>query len=75
MDFDIERHKATRLRLKEAGSSLKDVADELGVTPGFVTKVSQGWNVSRRVEAEIALRLKIDPAEIWPARYETEENA
>lgn len=75
MDFDIERHKATRLRLKEAGSSLKDVADELGVTAGFVTKVSQGWNVSKRVEAEIALRLNTDPSEIWPARYKTQEDA
>jgi lambda repressor-like predicted transcriptional regulator len=75
MDFDIERHKTTRLRLKEVGSSLKDIADELGVSPGFVTKVSQGWNVSKRVEAEIAHRLKIDPSEIWPARYKRKEDA
>ena len=75
MDFDKERHRRIRARLKEVNCSLKDVADTLNVSQSFITKVSQGWNTSRRAEAEIARRLKVQPSEIWPARYPNKEDA
>lgn len=75
MDFDLKRHEATKLLLKRANTSLSAVAEELGVSPGFVTKVSQGWNTSKRVQEEIARRVNMNPSEIWPSRYDKEEDA
>lgn len=75
MDFDRERHKEIKARLKKAGCSLKDIADALNVSQSFITKVSQGWNTSKRAEAEIARRLAVHPQEIWPSRYPNKEDA
>lgn len=51
------------------GSSLAQIARELGVTPTTVTIVSQGFRRSRRIEAAIAARLGVAPARLWPERY------
>lgn len=57
------------MRLRLAGTSLAQVARDLGVTPTTVTSVSQGDRRSRRIEHTIALRLSTTPAKLWPERY------
>lgn len=57
------------MRLRLAGSSLSDVARELGVAATTVTSVSQGFRRSRRIEALIAQKLRTTPSRLWPDRY------
>lgn len=61
------------MRLRLAGTSLADVARELGVTSTTVTSVSQGARRSRRIEALIAAKLQTTPQRLWPDRYSTDE--
>ena len=69
MQADI-KHPEVKQRLKEAGSSLVEVARELGVTSSTVTIVSQGHRTSHRVLSAIAAKLDDEPEELWPSRYE-----
>lgn len=55
--------------LRVAGSSLAEVARELGVTGTTVTSVSQGYRRSRRIESAIASKLGVAPGSLWPDRY------
>ncbi|MBN8736345.1 MAG: helix-turn-helix domain-containing protein [Xanthomonadales bacterium] len=64
-----KRHEQIKMRLRLMGSSLSDVARELGVAATTVTSVSQGARRSRRIEALIAVKLKTTPARLWPDRY------
>ncbi|EQD70196.1 hypothetical protein B1A_06422, partial [mine drainage metagenome] len=64
-----EQHERIKMRLRLAGSSLAAVARELGVAATTVTTVSQGARRSRRIEAGIAAKLGVGPAELWPERY------
>ncbi|TXH04647.1 MAG: hypothetical protein E6R07_07290 [Nevskiaceae bacterium] len=57
------------MRLRLAGSSLADVARELGVAGTTVTSVSQGYRRSRRIESAIATKLGVTPRSLWPERY------
>lgn len=57
------------MRLRLAGTSLAQIARDLGVTPTTVTSVSQGDRRSRRIEHTIALRLSTTPDKLWPDRY------
>jgi len=57
------------MRLRLAGSSLAQVARELGVQPTTVTSVCQGYRRSRRIEDLIATKLSTTPATLWPDRY------
>jgi Ner family transcriptional regulator len=57
------------MRLRLAGSSLSQVARDLGVRPTTVTSVSQGFRRSRRIEGRIADVLSTAPAQLWPERY------
>jgi len=65
----MERHERIKMRLRLAGSSLAQVARELGVQPTTVTSVCQGYRRSRRVEDLIATKLSTTPAKLWPERY------
>jgi lambda repressor-like predicted transcriptional regulator len=65
----LKRHEQVKMQLRLAGSSLADVARELGVTSTTVTSVSQGLKRSRRVEALIAEKLQTTPQHLWPERY------
>lgn len=65
----LKRHEQVKMRLRLAGSSLADVARELGVTSTTVTSVSQGAKRSHRVEALIAAKLQTTPQHLWPDRY------
>lgn len=64
-----EQHEWVKMHLRLAGSSLAEIARELGVAPTTVTSVSQGARRSRRIEATIARRLSMQPAQLWPERY------
>jgi Ner family transcriptional regulator len=64
-----EQHERIKMRLRLAGSSLACVARELGVAATTVTSVSQGARRSRRIEALIAAKLGLRPAQLWPDRY------
>ncbi len=74
MHANQKRHEQIKMRLRLAGSSLSDVARELGVAATTVTSVSQGARRSRRIEALIAAKLKTTPARLWPARYGVDHN-
>lgn len=63
------QHERIKMRLRLAGSSLSDVARELGVAATTVTSVSQGLRRSRRIEALIAEKLATTPSRLWPDRY------
>lgn len=66
---ELEQHEQIKMRLRLAGSSLANVARELGVAGTTVTCVSQGHRRSRRIEAAIAGKLGVQPWELWPDRY------
>ncbi|MBS0576442.1 MAG: helix-turn-helix domain-containing protein [Proteobacteria bacterium] len=57
------------MRLRLAGSSLAQVARDLGVQPTTVTSVSLGQRRSRRIEGRIAETLQTAPSALWPERY------
>lgn len=69
MKPELELHERIKMRLRLAGSSLADVARELGVAGTTVTSVSQGYRRSRRIEAAIAAKLGMKPGDLWPGRY------
>jgi Ner family transcriptional regulator len=65
----LEQHERIKMRLRLAGSSLADVARELGVAATTVTSVSQGYRRSRRIESTIAEKLRVSVEELWKDRY------
>ena len=65
----LEQHERIKMRLRLAGSSLAEVARELGVAGTTVTSVSQSYRRSRRIEAAIAAKLGVLPRSLWPDRY------
>jgi len=65
----LEQHERIKMRLRLAGTSLSEVARELGVAPTTVTSVSQGYRRSRRIEAAIAAKLEESPEGLWRDRY------
>ncbi len=69
MHRDLQQHERVKIRLRLAGTSLAEVARELGVAATTVTSVSQGFRRSRRIEALIARKLQTTPSRLWPDRY------
>lgn len=69
MHPSLERHEIIKMRLRLAGSSLAQIARELGVAPTTVTTVSQGYRRSRRIERAIAHALCVQPESLWSDRY------
>ena len=69
MQAALRQHERIKMRLRLKGSSLAQIARELGLAPTTVTIVSQGFRRSRRIEAAIAARLGVAPARLWPERY------
>jgi lambda repressor-like predicted transcriptional regulator len=61
MSPSLEQHERIKMQLRLVGSSLADVARELGVRATTVTCVSQGYRRSRRIEAAIADKLGLLP--------------
>lgn len=69
MLVSLRRHESIKMRLRLAGSSLADVARELGVSASTVTTVSQGYRRSARIQAAIARKLSMSPTKLWAERY------
>lgn len=68
---EIKRHERIKMQLRLAGSSLAEVARELGVQTSTVAAVSRGKGRSRRIEAAISAKLGIAPERLWPERLAT----
>lgn len=64
-----KRHERLKVRLRLAGSSLAQIARDLGVQPTTVTSVCLGTSRSRRIEEHIARTLATTPSKLWPERY------
>lgn len=64
-----DQHEWIKSHLRLAGSSLADVARELGIRPATVTIVSQGMRRSQRIEAAISAKLGVPAALLWPEKY------
>ena len=75
MLIDLVQHEHIKMRLRLRGSSLADVARDLGVAGTTVTSVSQGYRRSRRVESAIAEILGERAENLWPDRYKSEIGA
>ena len=65
----MEQHEHIKMKLRLAGSSLSQIARELGVAATTVTTVSQGFRRSRRIERAIADALCVAPESLWRDRY------
>ena len=66
---EIQRHERIKMQLRLAGSSLTQVARDLGVQRSTVAAVSRGTSRSRRIEDRIAAVLATAPERLWPDRY------
>ncbi|PAU98836.1 helix-turn-helix domain-containing protein [Paracoccus salipaludis] len=73
MKVDLQNHERLKCRLRLAGSSMAGVARALGISQSSVTVVSQGYRRSHRVQSEIAGQLGTTPQELFPDRYDVEE--
>lgn len=73
MSVDLLRHSDVKVRLRERGSSLTRIANQLGVLQSTVTVVSQGYRRSQRIETAIAGALGMTPEELFPERYSAQE--
>lgn len=69
MRASLRQHERIKMRLRLCGSSLAEVARELGVARTTVTSVSQGYRRSRRIESAIADKLGQPTERVWPDRY------
>ncbi len=62
-------HETIKYQLRMAGTSLSEVARDLGVAQSTVTTVSQGYRKSHRIQSAIASKLGTTPEALWPDRY------
>lgn len=59
-----ERNKI-KAKLVEAGITQTEIATSLSVTLSAVSKTVAGKTVSKRIQAEVARRLKTEPEKLW----------
>jgi lambda repressor-like predicted transcriptional regulator len=52
--------------ITKAGSSMTDIAEELGVSPQSVFHVVEGTTVSSKIRNAISQKIGIAVTEIWP---------
>lgn len=57
-----------KARLRKAGVPLSAIARDLGVDASVVSRALR-LPVSERVDREVARRLGVNAADIWPSRY------
>ncbi|GAA4222024.1 helix-turn-helix domain-containing protein [Sagittula marina] len=75
MKVDLHNHEQLKCRLRQAGSSMAEIARTLGIKQSSVTVVSQGYRRSHRVQSAIACQLGTTPQELFPDRYAAEEDS
>ena len=61
-----ERHEQIKEGLYAKGSSLKDIARDLGVSSAAISLVSMGRSRSQRIERALAQKLGIAPERLFP---------
>jgi lambda repressor-like predicted transcriptional regulator len=65
----VEKHEIIKGMLQLKGTSISEVARELGVAPTTVTVVSKGMRRSKRIETALAAAIGSTPEVVWPERY------
>ena len=55
--------------IEKANSSLRQIADQEGVSASFVTRVVRGYSTSHAVAYAIAEKTGIPTEKMWPGRY------
>lgn len=58
---DLDLRASIKARLKGTGSGINALARELGIAPGAITTVSQGYHRSQRIQEAIAARIGTTP--------------
>jgi lambda repressor-like predicted transcriptional regulator len=61
--------------LRKRGITLRDLAFELNVTPSAITHVIRRDTKSKRIEALIAEKLELEPAQVWAGSQAGSVNA
>ena len=69
IDQSRASHERLRAELRIRGTSLAQIARDLGVTKTTVSLVALGKQRSRRVERALADAMTTTPAELFPDRY------
>ncbi|WP_298976250.1 helix-turn-helix domain-containing protein [uncultured Roseobacter sp.] len=62
-------HERLKAELKVRGTSLAQLARDLGVSGTSMSLVSLGKHRSRRIEKAIADVMQMTPEELWPDRH------
>ena len=65
----FETHQRLKAELRIRGTSLAQIARDLGVSGTSMSLVGLGKHRSRRIERAIAQALDTDPEQLWPDRY------
>ena len=65
-----ERHEQIKEGLYAKGSSLKDIARDLGVSSAAISLVSMGRSRSQRIERALAQKLGMPPECLFPEYHE-----
>lgn len=66
-------HELLKMELRLRGTSMSQIAADIGVLPGSVTTVSQGRRRSKKIEAALADAVGKTVFELFPARYHQEK--
>ncbi|MFB2594857.1 transcriptional regulator [Paracoccus sp. p4-l81] len=72
MTTTYPEHEKLKMELRLRGSSMTQIAADVGVQPGSVTAVSQGIRRSRKIEAALAAAVGTTPEILFPCRYAKE---
>ena len=70
--LDPNRHNDIKRRLRECGSSITQIARDIGKDQSTVTIVSQGHRKSDPIQRAIAERLGTTAEALFPERYKEE---
>lgn len=65
----LERHEFVKGSLRNKQTSLAEIGRELGVKSSTMTMVSKGQATSERIQLKLAEILELDPAVLWPERF------
>lgn len=64
-------HEWRKAELRRRGTTIAQVARDLGITQGSLSLVSTGRHRSKRIERALADALGMTPETLFPDRYQT----
>ena len=67
---NLDAHERLKADLRIRGTSLAQIARDLGVTDSAVTLVGKGFNRSRKIEAALSEAVGTTPEQLFPDRDE-----